>query len=171
MLLQLQLLTRQLLFFRYITDGTTNTNPTYVYPVTSSASSTNGSYYPGNAFDGSTGNINVFWWAGGYCPQWIQADFGSSPKCINTFRYFSLNIYYTNPTQFTLQASNIDGSGYIDLYTGSIEGLPVLNAWSPLYGFSNNTVYRYYRLYIHHTYYDGNWPAINELQLGEAQHY
>ena len=97
---------------------------------TASASSTNGGFVPGNAFDGT---INNSWWVSSVdpavTPQWIQYQF-SSPVSVDHFTYAPRQSFASQwPTDVNLQYSD-DGVNFTYVYYFYGLGFPGNNGGS-----------------------------------------
>ena len=106
------------------------------------------SFTPDKAFD----NIDSFWNSpdfGGF-PQWLEYDFGSgNDKVVNRYRILYKDNWSTskkNPGDWLFQGSN-NNTDWVTLDTRSGYTSWTFNTWKT-FDFSNNTPYRYYRIYI-----------------------
>lgn len=104
------------------------------------ASSNYSSYYPSNAFDGSTSSM---WYVRGYDEQWIQVS-TTRPLRFGGFRWYVPSSY--GPNEFKVQGSN-DGVNWVELYSGISENV---NGWQEFY-------WEYAEAYMYH-----RWMVISK---------
>lgn len=97
------------------------------------ASSTYSSYYPSNAFDGSTSSM---WYTRSSGDQWIQVS-TIRPLRFGGFRWYVGSSY--RPKEFIVQGSN-DGVNWVELYSGISEDT---QGWKEFY-------WEYKEAYLYH---------------------
>jgi hypothetical protein len=119
------------------------------------------------AWLGFNGLLTAYWCPTNTAlPHWIGYDFGAgNSKVINKYRFMGhTGSSSSNPKTFKLQGSN-DNSIWIDLDSRTLADYNAYT-WTDYLTFSNNTSYRYYRLYITAVLGGGaNYTAVAELQL------
>lgn len=122
------------------------------------ADSNHASYPPSNTIDDL---VSTHWETQALVafPHWLRVDLGSNNALkIRKLRFIGIG-YIRN---FKLQGSNND-STWSDIYTGT--GSNNTN-WQD-YTFTNDTAYRYLRLYIINSYNASEYCYLKELELIE----
>lgn len=130
---------------------------------TVTASNSYSSNYAWKVFEGGSTDDMSRWLGQGQYDQWVQIDLGSNPQIFNEYTMRSGNSGSFLPRIWRLEGSQ-DGVNYVTL--DSQDYIASGNAWGAYEGrtfpFSNNTAYRYYRLYSVESG-STNYTSISEL--------
>ena len=137
-------------------------------PSKASASSTYEDRVPARAFDNIGGNYAQYAWEGLGKPAWLMYDFGSgNEKKIEKVTITATTSAYLNqPYNWKFQASN-NAVNWVDIY--NVVGTTVWTGDEKReYTFSNDTPYRYYRIYIIDLCAGSTgYPIIGEIEMME----
>jgi len=166
-------------YYVYSPDGSANLQVDSITPVMTSNTAPSpfvvsvDSYYDANyvafkAFNQDGGS--TFWNSQHVLPHWIKVDLGSARK-ITKYRWRAVNRSFhesRSPSTWTIEGSN-DNLAWDGLDSRSGVGTPGMNQWTSYYTFTNNSFYRYYRMYITaNTLMVDGYIELGELHFVEA---
>jgi len=124
--------------------------------VAATVSGTYSTYVATLAFDNNT---STYWNSGGYAPQWIQFDLGTS-KPLSRIDIMGQALPDVTGT-INIQGSN-DGTTYTTIVSSaSITGTGTSLVWTPNIALSGT--YRYVKINI--PAYGASWVAIREIEI------